>query len=149
MPTPAWAVAFVAKSLAQSSLGIMPQVLAEGRSIRVQLAFQESELNQVCLHVDPAGTLDAKRNLVDTALGTRLASRNTVSRVMGDLNAIFSGDFRLNLALNSRDQSDDPLGTHIHLQHGAFKALHYDVFCPKGGCSMERSQKSPGFCRRI
>ena len=55
-----------------------------------------------------------------------LASRSTVSRIMGDLNATFSGDFRLNLALNSRDRSDDPLGTHTHYQRGAFKANHYD-----------------------
>ncbi len=109
-------------------MDIVPQVLAEGRSIRAQLAFHESELNCVFLHVDPAMTFDAKRKLVNAPFGARRASRNTVSRVMGDLSATFLEDLRLNLALNSRVHSEDPLGARIRYQHGAFKAIHYDGF---------------------
>ncbi len=102
----------VARSLIQLSVDIAPQVLAEGRSIRSQNGFQESELNLVCLRVDPALTLDAKKKLVDISFGTRLSSRNTAPCVMGDLSATFPGVFRLNLTLNSRGHSDDPWGTH-------------------------------------
>ncbi len=80
------------------------------------------------MHVDPAVTLDAKKKLDDASFGARLSSRSAVSCIMGDLSATFPGDFRLNLALNSRDRSDDPLGTHIHYQHGALTAIHYDGF---------------------
>ncbi len=51
----------VAKSLTHPSLSITPQVLAEGRCIRVQLTFPDSELNLICLHVDPAMSLAAKK----------------------------------------------------------------------------------------
>ncbi len=51
---------------------------------------------------------------------------------MGNSSATFPGDFCLNLALSSRDHSDDPLGTYTHYQHCAFKAIHYDGFSSCG-----------------
>ncbi len=59
---------------------------------------------------------------------TRLATPFAITCILGDLNATFPGDFRLNLASNNRDYSDDPLGTHIHHHHDHFKAIYYDGF---------------------
>ncbi len=50
-PSAGGCILIVAKSLTQSSVDILPQVLAEGRSIMVQLAFPDSELNLVGLRV--------------------------------------------------------------------------------------------------
>ena len=91
-PSTGGCVLVVAKTLAQPSLGILPQVLAEGRSTQVQLTFPDSELNLICLPVDPAMSLAAMRLLVDHTFGTRLTSPSTVSCVMGDLNTDVPGD---------------------------------------------------------
>lgn len=100
------------------------------RILRVLLTGEPVNLNIVAVHSGPTEPADRRKTHLTQAFGSACADFCTF--VLGDLNAVFPGDGRLNINSLVPEPFDDPLGKWLHDTWPTFLAIAYDGYSRVG-----------------
>ncbi len=108
------------------------RLIEPGRSLQLILDFPDASLCLVGVHSNPAQSAAERKRWLAAAFQSRLSGKAALTTAAGDLNLIFPGGFRLDIATDTRDFTEDPLGNWLQNTLGNFRTIGYDGFSCAG-----------------